>query len=193
MRPRCRWPRRRRTGPNPAGNTAVVLGKLYPRDDDAVAQTAFDQLAAVVPGAVALQPPPPAPSSIYSTLFQRLVVLDDIPFSEQDPYGWAPAPIDRSKAGASLADWLLLPWGGPDVVVLPGFHTAAEDALKRVHKGLPGNDVFLAVCGLMANGARTVLLSRWRTGGQTSFDLVREFAQEFPARLRPTPGSGRCR
>ncbi len=32
----------------------------------------------------------------------------------------------------------------------------------------------------MANGARTVLLSRWRTGGQTSFDLVREFAQELP-------------
>ena len=32
----------------------------------------------------------------------------------------------------------------------------------------------------MASGARTVLLSRWRTGGQTSFDLVREFAQELP-------------
>jgi len=32
----------------------------------------------------------------------------------------------------------------------------------------------------MANGARTVLVSRWRTGGQTSFDLVREFLQELP-------------
>ncbi len=32
----------------------------------------------------------------------------------------------------------------------------------------------------MANGARTLLLSRWRTGGQTSFDLVREFVQELP-------------
>ena len=37
-----------------------------------------------------------------------------------------------ARRAASLADWLLLPWGGPDVVVLPGFHTAAEDALKRV-------------------------------------------------------------
>ena len=45
--------------------------------------------------------------------------------------------------------------------------------------GLPGNEVFLSVCGLMANGARTMLLSRWRTGGQTSFDLVREFIQEL--------------
>ena len=32
----------------------------------------------------------------------------------------------------------------------------------------------------MASGARTVLLSRWRTGGQSSYDLVREFAQELP-------------
>ena len=65
------------------------------------------------------------------------------------------------------------------MVILPGFHTAAEDAMKRVGRNLPGNDLFLSVCGLMANGARTVLLSRWRSGGQTSFDLVREFAQEL--------------
>ena len=32
----------------------------------------------------------------------------------------------------------------------------------------------------MANGSRTLLLSRWRTGGQSSFDLVREFVQELP-------------
>ena len=49
--------------------------------------------------------------------------------------------------------------------MLPGFHTAAEDALKRMNRVLPGNDMFLAVCGLMANGSRTLLLSRWRTGG----------------------------
>lgn len=170
------------TGPgrNPSSNTAVVVGKLYPRDDDAVAQAAFDQFSAVVPGAVALKSPPPAPSSIYGSLFQRLVVLDDLVLSEQDPYAWMPAPVDRGKGGATLSDWLMLPWGGPDVVVLPGFHTTAEDSLKRMRKNQPGNELFLTTCGLMANGARTVLLSRWRTGGQTSFDLVREFTQELP-------------
>ena len=30
----------------------------------------------------------------------------------------------------------------------------------------------------MASGTRTVLISRWRTGGQTAYDLVREFLQE---------------
>jgi hypothetical protein len=166
-------------GRSAADNTAVILGKLNSGEDIATVKKAFDQLVAVVPGAAAIQPPPPAPTSLYSTIFRRLVVLDDIPFSEQSPYGWSPAPIDRSKTGSSLADWLLLPWGGPDVVVLPGFHTAAEDALKRVRSSMPGNEVFLAITGLMANGSRTILMSRWRTGGQTSLDLTREFAQEL--------------
>ncbi len=166
-------------GRSPSGGTAVIVGKLYPRDEDAKAKAAFDQLAAVTPGAAAIRAPAPAPSAIYGSLFQRLVVLDDLVVSEQDPYGWSPAPIDRGKAGTTLSDWLQLPWGGPDVIILPGFHTAAEDSLKRMNRALPGNDMFLATCGLMANGARTILLSRWRTGGQTSFDLVREFVQEM--------------
>jgi CHAT domain-containing protein len=170
-----------RSGGQATGATAVVVGKLYPRDDAAVARAAFEQLSAVVPGAAALRLPLPASSSIYSTLFQRLIVLDDLAGADRDPYGWAPVPLDRSKAGGLLIDWLSLPWGGPEVVVLPGFHTAAEDALKPVGRHLPtGNEMFLSICGLMANGARTVLLSRWRCGGQTSFDLVREFTQELP-------------
>ncbi len=32
----------------------------------------------------------------------------------------------------------------------------------------------------MSTGTRTVLLSRWRSGGQSSLDLIREFTQELP-------------
>jgi hypothetical protein len=32
----------------------------------------------------------------------------------------------------------------------------------------------------MSAGAETILLSRWRVGGQSTLDLVREFAQELP-------------
>jgi CHAT domain-containing protein len=32
----------------------------------------------------------------------------------------------------------------------------------------------------MASGTRTVLISRWRTAGQSSYDLTREFTQELP-------------
>ena len=64
--------------------------------------------------------------------------------------------------------------------MLPGFHTPAEHALSDKEKHAGGMDVFLSTCGLMATGSRTILLSRWRTGGKTSFDLTREFAQELP-------------
>jgi CHAT domain-containing protein len=40
--------------------------------------------------------------------------------------------------------------------------------------------MFVAVCTFFARGTQTILISRWRTGGQTSVDLVREFAQELP-------------
>ena len=163
------------------GNTAVALGRLYPHDDDTVARNAFQQLRAVLPGAVALRSPLPAPSATYATLLNRLIVLDDLGgVGETGPYGWAPLPMERGKPGNTLSDWISLPWGGPDQILLPGFHTAAEDSLKRMSHVAPGNEVFLSVCGLMASGARTVLLSRWRSGGQTSYDLVREFAQELP-------------
>jgi len=68
--------------------------------------------------------------------------------------------------------------------VLPGFRTPAESSLKGMPRAAAGADVFLSVCGLLSSGARTVLLSRWRTGGQSSLDLVREFMQELP---RTTP------
>jgi CHAT domain-containing protein len=172
-------PQARQSKPN--AKTAVILGKLYPRDDDARAKAAFERLSAVLPGAVALKPPSPGPNADYKVCFNRLIVLDDLSINDHDPYGWTPAPIDRTKSGsASLAEWMSLPWGGPEEIILPGYHTSAEDALKRSTRTAPGEELFLSVCGLMSCGARTILLGRWRTGGQSSFDLVREFAQELP-------------
>jgi tetratricopeptide (TPR) repeat protein len=168
-------------GRRATGNTAVVCGKLFPRDDYGVSQAAFEQLAKVLPGAAMLKSPLPAPSSVYSSLFHRLVVFDDINVAGLGPYDWAPVTLEKNKPGNSLNDWLGLPWGGPDEVILPGYHTAAEDAtLKGMNRLMPGHEIFLSICGLMASGSRTILLSRWRTGGQTSYDIVREFTQELP-------------
>ena len=163
-----------------SGNTAVIVGKLYAREDESVVKAAFDQLAAALPGAVALKSPAPGAVADYKVFFDRLLVLDDLTVNEQEPYGWSPAPIDKSRTGGTLADWMELPWGGPEQIVLPGFHTAAEDAMKKPSRNAPGEEVFLSACGLMSCGARTILLSRWRTGGQSSLDLAREFTQELP-------------
>jgi CHAT domain-containing protein len=85
--------------------------------------------------------------------------------------------LDRGKPGGNVSDWMMLPWGCPEQLVLPTFHTATEFGLK---KGGTGEEMFLSICGLMASGGRSILLSRWRVGGRTTADFVREFAQELP-------------
>lgn len=165
--------------PKQGQNTAVVLGRLYPRDGADVAEAAFEDLVRTVPGAVAIRGPLPAPAAVYASLFDRLLVYSDLAPAEGGAFNWSPMPVDRASAGSALGHWFALPWGGPQQVVLPGFHTAAESSLKR-GTDKPGDDLFLSICGLMATGARTVLISRWRAGGQSSYDLVREFTQELP-------------
>ncbi|REK09937.1 MAG: hypothetical protein DWQ37_17710 [Planctomycetota bacterium] len=162
----------------PRPNVGVALGRLHPQDDDTVAAEAFRRFAPAVAGAVALPHPLTAPSNVYRVMLDGLIVLDDVEPAD-GPYAWAPLQADRGKtAAASLESWLSLPWGGPQQMILPGFHTAAESGIR---KGRPdGSEVFLSVCGLMSAGVRTVLISRWRTAGQTSIELVREYAQELP-------------
>ncbi len=156
--------------------TAVVAGKLLPREDDALTQLAAEQLGAIVRTSV-FSENLPAPSGVLSAALDRLVVMADMEDPEKLPYGWSPAVLDAGKPGSTLGDWTLLPFAGAEQVVLPGFHTPAEYGLKR--PGL-GEEVFLTACGLMASGSRTVMLSRWRVGGQSTVELMREFVQELP-------------
>ncbi|HWB08810.1 MAG TPA: CHAT domain-containing protein [Pirellulales bacterium] len=164
--------RRRRTD----GNMAVALGHLYPRDEVGVVDAGFDSILRAMPEAVGLRGRLPAPGALFGSLVDRLIVLNEISPSATG-YDWMPLPADPKSPASPLAQWFSLPFSGPEQVMLPGFRTPAERALKG---GGDGSDLFLSICGLMANGARTVLISRWRTGGQASIDLVREFAQELP-------------
>ncbi len=161
--------------------TALALGRLYPREGEAGIEASYKEIMRAVPEAAVFRSPPlPASSALLKTQMGQLIVLDDLVPPDRGPYSWAPIQIDRGKPGNTLRDWLSLPRGGPDVVVLPGFRTPAENAMKNASRAAAGADVFLSVCGLMSAGARTILLSRWRSGGQSSVDLVREFTQELP-------------
>lgn len=165
--------------PNP--KTALVAGRLYPRQTDAAIEASSKEILLAAPEASVFgRGTLPANSALFKTQIGQLIVLDDIVGAEHGPFDWAPIQGDRSKPGNTLADWMALPWGAPDVVILPGFHTPAENAGKRISRAAAGADVFLSVCALMSSGVRTVLLSRWRTGGQSAVDLVREFVQELP-------------
>jgi tetratricopeptide (TPR) repeat protein len=160
----------------PDQNMAVVLGRLYPNDTGDIPGGAFEEIERRIPGAVAIKGRLNVPSGLYATLFKRLIVLAEIPPSEGH-YAWSPIPLDHNSPGSTLASWFDVPLSRPDQIMLPGYHTSAENSLKR---SAAGADMFYSVLGLMSTGARTVLISRWRTGGQSSIDLVREFAQELP-------------
>jgi hypothetical protein len=118
-----------------------------------------------------------------------LVSLEDI---QGDTLGEPSYLFPRSR-GASKEKanaWITLPYGGPERLVITGFKTEAQQGLKTPRRetsrtsaarkpgAVPGDDIFVSLCNLMSSGARSILLTRWRTGGRTNFDLVREFAKE---------------
>jgi hypothetical protein len=162
---------------NIAPDLLVIASRMLPREESGGAVEAVNSLRKSLGKVTQLSGPLPAPASLFAPLCRRVLVFDDVDPLARGSYDWSPLAIDRDKPGNALGSWFSLPWGGPDQLVLPNYHTMAEAALKR---NPSGDELFLAACGLMASGSRTILLSRWRTGGQTSIDLAREFAQETP-------------
>ncbi len=161
----------------PAVTTAVVTGRMFPKDDLQLTRDVAEKLSASLPGVTRLPSKLLAPSSLMSKFCGRLLVLHDLDDCDKMPYEWSPGQVDKGKPGSTLSSWLPLPWGAPEQLILPGFHTAAEVALRKPGGG---DEIFLTLCGLMSAGTRTILLSRWRVAGQSTFDLVQEFAQELP-------------
>jgi hypothetical protein len=155
--------------------TLVLCGRFMSRDTPDVALEAVSRFTQAgiknltVMRADDRTSPLPASPSAFASQVQQLVVLDDIPLAP--PLGWSPF---TTKARAPVASWLTLPWGGPRLVVLPAFHTSAESSFRA--QGVQnGDDLFLSAMLLKACGANTILISRWRTGGRVSYDLVEQF------------------
>jgi hypothetical protein len=178
-----------KTGRSLTGETVVVHGKMMLKDSPDVALNAVDRFAQS--GLQHLVPMSsdskvnelPCSASTFATQMKRLVVLDDIPLPKGEmPLNWTPFTMDKTKKNP-IATWLTLPWGGPQLVVLPGFHTPAENALKTDRKSTQpppnGDDLFLSAMILEVCGTKTVLLSRWRTGGRVSYDLTEQFLVNY--------------
>ncbi len=158
------------------GETAIVLGRLFAKESTPIIRAAAKEIHDASAKPSVLRRPVPADSSILSSRWDRLVVLDDIRVNPKDGFDWAPAQIDeRDGQGSKLTAWMDLPWAAPQQLILPGYITVSEDGLRAKTNG---DELLVTSCGLMSAGVRTILLSRWRTGGQMSMELVREFMQE---------------
>lgn len=165
----------RRTGPT--AETLVVSGKLHPKDADDRTSTCVTEWLASLPELRRFRGSQ-IPTALLAPFCERLVVLAQVDEQlRRGPLGFAPWPGDAAHHDGTLAAWLQLPWGAPQVIVLPAFVTPAENALK---KGGSGDEIFLTACGLMAAGSRSVLLSRWRVAGDSTCRLMREYLQELP-------------
>ncbi|MDR1964051.1 MAG: tetratricopeptide repeat protein, partial [Planctomycetaceae bacterium] len=179
----------RKAGRSATAETLVIHGKFVSKDEPSVALEAIDRyvragIPHLVPMPVTSNEPFPASASALATRIQQLVVLDDIPTPQSgQPLDWSPFNGDKTKLRNPVSSWLNLPWGGPQLIVLPGFHTPAESSLKSSRSSLKpipnGEELFLSAMALEACGAKTILMSRWRTGGRASYDLVGEFLKNY--------------
>ena len=171
----------KRSRPHVPGRLQIVAGELFKRNEPVDAASLISSLQRQDPSTSAFPAETNAPVTAVRSILERLVVWDDIEDETGEPYGWNPISVRSRRQQANLLDWIALPSGHPRLLVLPGYHTAAERGLRPNRNQSPtGDEIFLPVTALMAGGTDTILLSRWRTGGQTSFDLIREFVQELP-------------
>ena len=167
-------PDRRGSKPNP--RRLAIVDQLHTQESPETVREHFVQLNEFSPEFEELGGRFPSSSNQLASLIDELLVLDDVKANSAQPLQWSLIPTREANSSATLESWFAPPWGGPQLILLPGFHTAAESALKGASDG---HDLFLTATAMIANGTRTALISRWRNGGQTTYDLLQEFLQEL--------------
>jgi hypothetical protein len=165
-------------------NTGIVANDVQLGGDSADAEELLEDLEQAAIGPVRIPSPLPQPAGLVTPLLDGLVVLDEVESDRMSASGWLPLPRSRGAASGAVDADLAPVNAAPESVVVTGFATAAERGLKPSRRGAarnmrPGSEVFHALSGMMAGGARTILLSRWRSGGRTNLELVRQFVQEL--------------
>ncbi len=166
-------------------HTGIVANELKTGANEADTEAMVADLEKAAFAPVRLPAQLPMPAHLVLPLLDTLVVLDDVDPARTATLSSMLIPRGRGNAAGASEVAAVLPYGGPQHVIVAGFTTAAGQGLKTSRRNAartarPGSEVFQTLCGLMATGARTVVLSRWRTGGRTNLELVREFVRELP-------------
>ncbi|MGQ9769524.1 MAG: hypothetical protein ACUVQG_03120 [Thermogutta sp.] len=162
----------------PQPRTLLFLGRVNPQEDPVLVEKRAQQILQSIPGAVMLSASDAsAPPVFLGKLFDQMIVLDDLQ-GTYSPFAWA--PLGTGRASGALSDWLTLPYEAPRLIVLPGFHTASENALRKSEGTLGGHEIPLSLAALQALGVQTMVVGRWRTGGGTMASILKEFLQEWP-------------
>lgn len=166
------------------GPLGIHAGRMAAADKPADVATVVARVTAAVDRAVPL-PLAPAngpPAALVASVFDGLAVFDEVA-SGAGPIATRPlVPAATGRGGLSFADWLEPPLKRPWIVVAPGIDTPLVGGFdKAALPARPGDDLFVAAFDLLAAGARTAVVSRWRLGGGTCVDVMTEFLRDATA------------
>jgi len=155
------------------GPIGVHVGRIARGPKGMIAET-LDRITHGIDRAVPLPLPDKPPAAAVASVFDGLVVVDDLG-SLASPTA-AIVPAASGRGGITLADWLAPPNKRPGIVLLPGMQSALARGLEKGSlPPRPGDDLFMPAIDLLAAGGHTALLARWRVGGRTTTDLMTEF------------------
>ena len=155
-----------------SGKTGIVAGTLYPKTDEVPTTKFADQWLANNAQGIKFSGQVIFPSSYFAWQLDQLVTLQQNE-SKRKPFDIKPMAIDTARFGTTLFDWMKLPQWAPDTMVMPGLNAVGGPSGRL---RADGSDLFLTSTALMAAGSRSLLLSRWNTGGQLQMELAGRFA-----------------
>jgi len=162
-------------------HAAIIGSQIAPGENEEAQSEGLQSFHTALIRPADLPDPLPVSPPQFGSLLDTLVVLDEQTIDQSQPFAWSPLPAGRLGPQSSLDAWLQLPQYGPQRMIFPAIRTIAENGGKGSRRGgAPGSELFLSTCGLMSTGAQTILMSRWRVGGESTIEIVREFVQELP-------------
>jgi len=186
--------------PRDAGPIGVHAGRMNRSDTPATAAAVVQELVAAVPRAVPLfeRASPRAAggsTALAASAFDALAIFE--PLGGDGPPGHSTlVPAAPGRPQLQMADWVAPPTKRPRLVMLPGYETAMAGGFKSATAASspasrgraagpqrPGDDLFQPAMDLVAAGATTIVLARWRVGGRICIDLVGEFLRDVTTPL----------
>ena len=162
---------------DPAVARAVGLSTdlfFAPRDPDAN-DVIVESIVDVLSDPIRLPEDVETPTGLLGSKLGHLVVAAPRAPNPKSPWLATIAPYDQSSPYGTLAAWMRFPADVPRSVILFGYRTPVD-----VGQLGSGEELFNSVCALNAAGVRSILLSRWIVGGESSALALRELLQELP-------------
>jgi hypothetical protein len=177
-----------------SGPIGVHAGRMAAADKPADVAAVVARVTAGVDRAVPLRLAPgnAPPAALVASVFDGLALLDEVAPGQGPIAARSLVPAASGRGGITFADWLEPPLKRPWLVVAPGMETPLVGGFdKAALPSRPGDDLFVATMDLVAAGARTAVVSRWRVGGGTCVDVVTEFLRDVtaPAGGAPRPAA----